>query len=527
LQKTSLDWDKVAGAKKAGALFLTVEGEPRPETAGKIPGAQALVQLTDLGILWKKVGNELRTTIFSHATGKPIPGVQVSLLDPAFAQLGGGQTDSGGSVNLLVNSEPGWLTAQQGDDAHALRIGKSGGSELSVDGKDVSVYYRDWGQAAEKTTRLRGFLFTDRPLYQPGEDVKVKGILREMRDGKLAPAKNRTGKVNLRDERGDTVAEADVNTNETGAYDASLKLGSGVGKRTVSLKPANVGGNETYESESVTFDVAAYQPNAFELKVATAKRLRADEPFRAAVSARYFFGAPITKSQARWTLRYIRDEFKPNGFDDFSFGLVVQEDENVLTLRGEGEISGAQELTVDPKLPTPVGVPYAGVLTVEVTDANQQTVSDTQRVVQDASDFYLGIASLDRTVILAGDEVIARPVAVQADGKPIMKPIPITAELVRLRHETVRMQGAGNAITFKTETREEKIAEATGETVVPKKIADSWDPSDGAGMRFKVPQAGDYRIRAKAKDANGRDVIAELAVYGSGREAMAWNLRQA
>jgi uncharacterized protein YfaS (alpha-2-macroglobulin family) len=524
-QETNLDWDKVAGAKKIGAIFLTVEGEPRPEAAGKPPGAQALIQLTDLGILWKRVGNELRVTIFSHATGKPVSGAQVSLLDPDFAQLGAAQTDSAGLVKFPADSEPGWLLAQQGDDAHAMRVGKNGVGELGFGSKDVSIFYRDWSQRSEKTTRLRAFFFTDRPLYQPDEEVKVKGIMRVMGDGKLSPAQNRRGKMTLRDDRGERVTDVDLTTNEAGAFDGSLKLGPGIGKRTLTFKPDDTGANETFESESVTFDVASYQPNAFELKVATAKRLRADEQFRAAVSAKYFFGAPITKSQARWTLRYMRDVFKPDGFDNFSFGTVQQEDENVLTLRGEGNLAGAEELIVDPKLPKPVGVPNAGVLTVEVTDANQQTVSDTQRVVQDASDFYLGMATLDRSVILVGSEVTARVVAVGTDGKPLAKPVKITAELVRLHHETVRVQGAGKAITFKSETREEKIAEALGETVLPKKVADSWDASESAGLRFKVPKAGDYRIRVKAQDAGGRDVISEQEVSGSGREALAWDLR--
>ncbi len=524
LQATNLDWDKVAGAKKTGAIFLTVEGEPRPEAAGKPPGAQALIELTDLGILWKRVGDELRVTIFSHATGKPVSGAQVSLLDPDFAQLGAAQSDSAGQVKFPVNTEPGWLLAQQGDDAHAMRVGKSG-IELPMGSKDVSVYYRDWSQRAENPTRLRAFFFTDRPLYQPNEEAKVKGILRELRDGRLLPAQNRSGKLTLRDERGETVAEIDVVTNAIGSFDSSLKLGAGIGKRTITFRPDKTGDSETFESESVTFDVASYQPNAFELKVATAKRLGPDEQFRAAVSAKYFFGAPITKSQARWTLRYMRDVFKPDGFDEFSFGTVQQEDENTLTLRGEGSLAGAEELIVDPKLPKPVGVPYAGVLAVEVTDANQQTVSDTQRVVQDASDFYLGMAPLDRTVILVGSEISLHPVAVGTDGKPLAKPVKIAAELVRLHHETVRMQGAGKAITFKSEMREEKVAETTGETVLPRRIADSWDASESAGLRFKVPKAGDYRIRVKAKDSGGRDVISEQEVFGSGREAIAWDLR--
>ena len=357
--------------------------------------------------------------------------------------------------------------------------------------------------------------------------MKVKGIMREMRDGKLSPMKDRSGKITLRDDRGDTVGEADIKSNDAGSFDAALKVGTVAGKRTISLKPEHVGEDETFEGESVTFDVALYQPNAFELNVVVPKRIGATESFRAAVSAKYFFGAPITKSQARWTLRDMREPFKPDGFDDFQFGRIEPEEENALTLRGEGELSGTQEFIVDPKLPAPIGVPRTGVLTVEVTDANQQTVSDTQRVARDASEFYLGMSTPERSVVAAGDEVEARVVAVKSDGKPLSKPVKINAELLRLRHETVGMQGAGKAITFKSETREEKIAEAAGETVIPKKLGDFWDASEGAGVKFKIPQAGEYRIRATAKDSAGHDAMAEMQIFGSGRDKMAWSFRNA
>ena len=155
-QKTPLDWDKIAGGKKTGAIFLTVEGEPRHEAPGKPTGGQALVQLTDLGILWKRVGNDLFVTIFSHGTGKPISGAQVKLLDPDFNEMQTAQTDVAGSIKLPITSEPGWLLVKHADDAHAMRVGKNG-TELPLWNRNVTVFYRDWSQHALKTAHLRAF----------------------------------------------------------------------------------------------------------------------------------------------------------------------------------------------------------------------------------------------------------------------------------------------------------------------------------------------------------------------------------
>ena len=67
-QETAVDWTDILGGRKAGVIFLTVEGQPLAEANGgkKRPGAQALIQLTDLGVLWKRADGRLHTTQLLH-----------------------------------------------------------------------------------------------------------------------------------------------------------------------------------------------------------------------------------------------------------------------------------------------------------------------------------------------------------------------------------------------------------------------------------------------------------------------------
>ena len=64
-QETLVDWTDILGGQKAGVIFLTVEGQPLAgtEAGQKRPGAQALIQLTDLGVLWKRADGRLHTTV--------------------------------------------------------------------------------------------------------------------------------------------------------------------------------------------------------------------------------------------------------------------------------------------------------------------------------------------------------------------------------------------------------------------------------------------------------------------------------
>jgi hypothetical protein len=80
-QTTDLDWTKLLGGKKAGIILLEIQGQPLPGVEGKTPAAQALVQLTDLGILWQKAGPSVRAHVFSTASAKAVPSAGAQMLD--------------------------------------------------------------------------------------------------------------------------------------------------------------------------------------------------------------------------------------------------------------------------------------------------------------------------------------------------------------------------------------------------------------------------------------------------------------
>jgi uncharacterized protein YfaS (alpha-2-macroglobulin family) len=520
-QKTTLDWNKIVGPNVAGVIFLTVEGEPLPGITSKRPGAQALIQLTDLGVLWKKLDDGLSVSVFSYANGHGVRGARVSTVGETFRTIETAVTDDAGATALRIPEQSGWLLVQQGDDLHAMRVGES---ELELP-NSLPVTSRDWTAKPNERPLTRAFLFTDRPLYQPGEEIKIKGIVRRAGASGLEADARHRGTLSVTNSRGDQVAEANVETDDRGAFDAAIKLGSApVGHAVVQLKLANGEDDDTSFGGSCSFEIAAYQANAFELNVAAPKRLGPEEQLRASVSGKYFFGAPLTKAQARWTLRYLRQSFTPAGFWSFHFGRMEEAKENALTLRGDGTLGGTAPFTIAPKLPSPKGVPRKGVLTVEVTDINQQSVSETQEFTHDATDFYIGVAEPSQSVIAVGEEMALRAIAIHGDGEVVQEPVEVKAELIRLRHETVRMQGAGNAITFRTSTIEEKTAEAAGQTLPAEKNASSWR-AIGETAKFKPETAGQYRLRVTARDSAGRDVVSESDFYVSGRSEMGWDYR--
>ncbi len=525
-QETVVDWTELLGGQKAGVIFLTVEGQPLAPARGvqMRPTAQALIQLTDFGVLWKKVGGQLRTTVFSMATGQALAGASAALLKKDFtAVLASAMTDAEGLVSLPVKADMGWLVVRQGDDVNALRMGEEA-ETLPMARFNLPIFYSGWGAEPAEPPPLRGLLFTDRPLYRPGETVRVKGLLRLAENGGVKLAEAKKGVLTLSYPRGGGEERMDVKVDERGAFDASFVL-----------PPGKVGnfrqqfGFETGKGEEVRwvlqdeFQVQEFQPNAFESRIAMPERFTADQKIAAEVSASYFFGAPVSDARVQWTLQYAPETFAPDGFSGFIFGDNDETEHKSLTLRGEGKLVKA--LAIEPQLPGMVGERFRGLLTVEVTDQNQQTVTESRGFSREAAEFYLGIAADERHVIGHAEEFTASAVAVKADGTPMPAPVAVKAELIRVEYDTVRVQAAGKAVAFHTETREKVVATAEGKTLVPVRDGDDSRAPDGVTARFKPGAAGEYRLRLTAQDGAGHEVRASYSFTVSGSEPIAWDYR--
>ena len=104
-------------ARPVGAYFVEaiLHHVPADETGAENRiGPQAIVQVTDLGFVGKP-GEEATTVwVFSHETGKSLPGVTVSLRSDENAILTTGVTDGSGLVRLPKFKGAAWILVQIG-----------------------------------------------------------------------------------------------------------------------------------------------------------------------------------------------------------------------------------------------------------------------------------------------------------------------------------------------------------------------------------------------------------------------------
>ena len=121
-KQLELGWDQILAGRKTGVVFLDAERVKGEFDSSPALGTQALIQLTDLGLVWKKTRDSVDVFVFSHSTGRPVTGATARLFSDENEPLQEAVTDASGLAHLGANTNANWVAVQRGDDFHAALL---------------------------------------------------------------------------------------------------------------------------------------------------------------------------------------------------------------------------------------------------------------------------------------------------------------------------------------------------------------------------------------------------------------------
>ena len=260
-QIVPLNWDEMVGKNHGGAVVFTAESVDPVGPDGKRVGTQTLMQLTDLGAVWKRDPDGTFLHVFSLASGKGISGARAQLIDAELKPLDDGTTDEDGDVDLSDDHGARWVFLQTNDDAHLVA--------LSSSENFLSLYHFGLGlegsdDDAEGRYAKTVFLFTERGVYKPGDKLHLKGYAQDPRNDepRLPAGKELTITINDAKER--EIFSKKVTLSEFGSFDLETTLPNGsLGRYSIVAageKGERLGGY-------CSFQVQEYKPNAFEILI--------------------------------------------------------------------------------------------------------------------------------------------------------------------------------------------------------------------------------------------------------------------
>lgn len=445
-------------------------------------------------------------------SGQPVSGAEVTLLMFSDAQLTSGVTGDDGLAIMTFSEVDLW------DSMHVL---------VQHDG-DVAVSSTEWSQGISPwefniptqyyQEPYQALIYTDRPIYRPGQTVYFKGILRADDDVNYTlPPVGAEIEVIIEDSQGREVLKETLQTSNMGTFNGELVLDGEAALGYYYIR--------AHYDDSVfygDFRVAEYRKPEYQVEVETDRdQYVQGDTVNVSALATYYFGGPVANAEVRWAALSQTYTFQWSGpgwynwnereWDSYVYDENYYPGYGNLIAEGTGQTDSEGRFTFE--LPADISdQDDSQVFTLEVTvvDVNGQEVSNRTQTIVHKGLFYIGLAP-QSYVGQVGEETVIDVKVVDIEQQPVANQDVQVVFMERNWYSTEK-QGSDGRWYWDWEVQEIPVYTQTVRT-----------DADGKATAAFVPSAGgSYKARGTATDSQGNTVRSATYLWVSSREWISW-----
>ncbi len=476
---------------------------------------QTWVQVTQIGLDAFTDHSDMLVWATSLKDGAPLSGVTIE------AGPGGQRFTTGedGTARFPIPGGAVYLVARQGADQALLpRANYPWGNET-------------WSSRPVSDT-LRWYVFDDRQMYRPGEDVHIKGWLRRIggtQTGDVGLLGEAVTSVSYQvlDSQNNVIGDGQADVNHLGGFDLAFTLPEKVnlGYTMLQLNPS--GSLDNLESYSLqythSFQIQEFRRPEFEVTARneTTGPYFAGESATLAVKAAYYAGGALPDADVTWQVSSNPSQYSPPNWPGFTFGewtpwwlyggrMMMEKAYSapaveyrpgaygggtVETFTGKTDANGEHYLKLDFDKngePKPVSI----VAQATVMDVNRQAWTGTTTLLVHPADLYVGLRS-QRLFVDRGQPLKVDFIVTDLDGRAVPDR-PVEVRLARL--------------DWKYVDGEWKEVEADVQ------ICQQGSTKEPLTCTFDTPLGGTYKITATVTDDQGRPNQSSLTRWVSGAQ---------
>jgi uncharacterized protein YfaS (alpha-2-macroglobulin family) len=455
-------------------------------------------------------------------TGKPVADAPVKIYDDSNQVIGQGSTDKDGKLYLDLPAPPETYATRFAIAGSSAGPGQQAFGFASTSwGSGVNLYdYGAWSNYYAPANQPTAYVYTERPIYRPGQPVYYKGIVRVDKDldYSLLDYSQVTVRISSFEEK---VYEEDLPLSSMGTFDGKLILDNEAALGYYTIEVLLPGQDQVIGS--LTFNVAEYRKPEFQVTVsASPKDVLGGEDFTASVQATYYSGGGVANATVEWTLtgdpftftppdEYSSYNFNDNEQDVYSYNSEG-EPNGVTIAQGKGVTDAQGRFTVS--LPADLSETGKGrTLTFEatVTDLAMSTVSGRDSLVAHRSRAYPGVRP--KTYVgFEGEEQTFQLIALDWSGNPLPGQ-KFGVEIVERRWYSVQEQDASGRVEWKSTVEDVPAATISDVTADDKGMAE---------VSFTPAKGGIYRATVTAPDEHGNTGRSYGYLWVASKEYIPW-----
>ena len=353
-----------------------------------------LLAVSDIHLVLKTSPENLLVWALDLRTREAVSGAEITVYDQDGKEVFSGVTDQDGFFEAdyptpldLYNNVFYVISGNPGDEDFGITASNwAFGTAAYNFGLRV-----DYG-APQPTA----YIYTDRPIYRPGQTVHYRLILRDPEQGSYALPGEDSITVSIF-QTGEDEQQVDLPLSDYGTASGSLELSSYAEPGYYRLET---------DYGMTLFQVAEYRKPEIDLSITLDKEQSLmGEDWTASTQARYYFDAPAGDVDLTWSMRaaptsfylpgYQVGEINSNWFtysDSYyasSWGTAMEEGESTTDQNGLWE--GTGKLTNVDIYDREVSLPANYILSVTAQDESGFQVSGQAQMLVHPSDYYIGV----------------------------------------------------------------------------------------------------------------------------------------
>jgi len=503
LSQVDIDLSKYLAGKNFGHFVLVVE-----PSAGVLESdndkyrrfSQTIitwVQITQIGLDAFNDHSEMVAWATDLRDGSPLAGVRIQADNKSATVL----SDADGLARFDIPAGATYLIASKDADQAILP-------------RSTYFWYDDAWSASPPSDSLRWYVFDDRQMYRPGEEVHIKGWLRKIggrQDGdvELVGSDLRSITYQLTDPQGNAIGDGQAEVNALGSFDFVFTVPQATNLGIAQLN-LNAGSGLDGNQYSHPFQIQEFRRPEFEVNARneTSGPYFAGDHATLAVEAKYYAGGALPNADVTWQVTTSPANYSPPNWSDFTFGnwqpwwfydFGYQDygSTQTETFTGKTDATGTHYLGMDFNQqgdPAKDPQPQSVVAQATVMDVNHQAWSSTTTLLVHPADLYIGLHS-DSYFVEKGAPLKVDFIVTDLDGNPMdNRPVEITAGRLEWK--------------FNNENWTEEIVDVQTCSLL--------STPEPAICSFETPLGGSYQITAIVTDELGRKNQSRFTRWVSG-----------
>ncbi|MDH5607627.1 MAG: MG2 domain-containing protein, partial [Anaerolineae bacterium] len=255
-----------------------------------------LAVVSHVNLVYKVSGTEVLVWAVDTRDNKPVVGERVNIYNDRGAVLAGGQTDAEGIFQAEMATP-----LENVYDRTYVQLSSSGEEYFSLATSEWGKGSNGWdfGYLVNNSPPWgKVYVYTDRPIYRPGQTVNFRAVARQAYNGRYSPYAESTLSLKVEDQFGSQIGLFDLPLSGYGTAHSSFVLPAEAVPGIYWLS-----GGENYSQGSVSFRVAEYRKPEIDLTAAFRQdEIIAGNSLAAEIEARYFFDAPAGGQEITWNL---------------------------------------------------------------------------------------------------------------------------------------------------------------------------------------------------------------------------------